>query len=99
MKLAFFAAAVALAIPAVQAQTPPAGAKASPRFTLDTPISVLMADSRARAVVESTLPGLSSRPNFNRVKGMSLRQLQKVTDGRLSNEKLKQAEQRLAAIK
>lgn len=100
MRLSFAALALAvLAAPVVQAQTPPSSARVAVKFTLDTPISVLLADPRAKVVVEETLPGLSSRPNFDRAKGMSLRQIQRATNGRLTDDKLRQAEKRLAAIK
>lgn len=99
MRLSFLAVSLAVLAPVVQAQTPPPSARAAAKFTLDTPIAVLLADPRAKVVVEETLPGLTSRPNFERAKGMSLRQIQRATNGRLTDDKLRKAEQRLAAIR
>lgn len=76
------------------AQKPVAG-----KFTLDTPIEVLIADARARRVLETHIPRLLSHPQFNNVKARNLRQIQSFTNGRLTDATLKRIETDLAAIR
>lgn len=98
MKRILLAALMLLGSVIVPAQIATA-AQAAAKFTLDTPITVLLADPKAKAVVEATIPQLMTHRNFDRVKHMSLRQIQRLTNGRMTDETLKKAEQGLAAIK
>ena len=76
-----------------------AAAPAAPKFSLDTPIEALVADPKAKAVIEADLPGLSTHPAFDQFKAMSLRQLQPMSNGALSDEVLKKVSDDLTAIK
>ena len=67
-------------------------------FTLDTPIEQLLADPRARAVLDADLPGMSADPNLPKFQLMSLRQLQPMTGGQMSNALLAKTGADLAAI-
>ena len=66
-------------------------------FTLDTPIEQLLADPRARAVLDADLPGMSADPNLPKFQLMSLRQLQPMTGGQMSNALLAKTGADLAA--
>ena len=44
-------------------------------YTLDTTFGELLADPRAKAVMDQYLPGVSSNPMIDMVKGSSLRAL------------------------
>lgn len=103
MKLVVSAALLSLAlVPVAHAQTAkpaPAAAPAAPKFSLDTPIEALVADPKAKAVIEADLPGLSTHPAFDQFKAMSLRQLQPMSNGALSDELLKKVGDDLTAIK
>ena len=79
---------------ATVAAPPQAGAL----FTLDTPIEALIADARARAVLDKDLPGLSGDENLSRFRMLSLRRFQPLTGGQLTAELLGQVEADLAAI-
>jgi hypothetical protein len=74
-------------------------AAASSLFSLDTPIERLIADGRARAVLDKELPGLSTDENLPRFRTLSLRGFQPLTGGQLTDEILRQVESDLAAIK
>jgi hypothetical protein len=110
MKLTLFLTAAALAVPSIAtAQTAPAPAASSApaaapaasaaKFNLDTPIQDILANPAAKAVLDKDLPGLTSLPQLEMIKGLSLRQLQPYSDGKLTDEVLAKAETDLAAIK
>jgi hypothetical protein len=96
-------AALALLAPAAIAQTAPAPTPAAPaaaaKFNLDTPIEALVADPKAKAVLDADLPGVSTHPSYDMFKGMSLRAVQPMSNGKLTDEQLKKVETDLAAIK
>lgn len=98
------AAAFAFLTPGAFAQTAPAPAPAAAaavaaKFSLDTPIEALVADARAKAVLDADLPGVTTHPSYDMFKGMSLRAVQPMSDGKLTDEMLKKVETDLAAIK
>lgn len=105
MKL-LVACAVAAAVlsPAAMAQQTPApavapGPAAAAKFSLDTPIEALIADEKAKAVLDADIPGLSSHPALDQFKAMSLKAVQPFSNGALTDEMLKKVETDLAAIK
>jgi hypothetical protein len=102
------AALAAVAPPAALAQDAPAPAPAATapapeataaRFTLDTPVEQLVADTRAKAVLDARVPGLSGHAAYNMFKAMSLRMLQPHSQGRLTDELMAQIQADLAAIR
>jgi hypothetical protein len=100
MKLAVTAAAFAcLLSPLASAQTAPAPAAAAAKFTLDTPIEAIVADPRGKAVIDADLPGTTTHAMYDSFKSMSLRQVQPLSAGRLTDEMMKKVEASLAAIK
>jgi len=99
MKTALIAAAfVALAPAAALAQADaPATAAIDAHYTLDTPIRDLIADPQAKAVLDKDLPGMSSDENLPKFADKSLRQLQPMTGGQLTDALMKQVATDLAA--
>lgn len=99
MKTALIAAAVAVLAPAAAyAQSDDAAAAATDaHYTLDTPIKVLIADPVAKAVLDKDLPGMSSDDNLPKFEDKSLRQLQPLTGGQLTDAMLKQVATDLGA--
>ena len=67
-------------------------------FTLDTPIAQLLADRRAKAVLDRDLPGLSDDPNLLKFASVSLRQFQPMTGGQLTDTLLAKTGSDLAAL-
>ena len=67
-------------------------------FTLDTPIAQLVADTRAKAVLDRDLPGLSGDSNLSKFQSLSLRQFQPQTGGQMTEALLEKTGADLAAI-
>ena len=100
MKTALFAALAAVTLaPAAVAQTTPAPAAAAAKFNLDTPVQDLVADAKAKAVLEANLPGISTHESYEMFKGMSLRQLSAYAADKITPEVLAKTEKDLAALK
>lgn len=106
MKTALFAALAAVTIvPVAAAQTAPAPAPAAPapaaaaKFNLDTPIQDIVADEKAKAVLEANLPGIATHESYEMFKGMSLKQLSGYAADKLTPEVLAKTEKELAAVK
>ena len=53
-----------------------------------TPIAELAADPAGKAVLDKELPGITQHPAYEQFKGMTLRQLQPMAGGMLTEEKL-----------
>ncbi|WP_420469926.1 hypothetical protein [Brevundimonas sp. FT23042] len=77
----------------------PAPAQEGVQFTLDTSIEALLADPRAKAVLEAHVPMLLTHPDLPRAQRMPLRFLQRASDGRITEETMKAMERELAAIR
>lgn len=71
----------------------------SARLTLDTPIETLLANRRAKAVLDRDMPGLSSDKNLDRFNKLSLRSLAPMSGGRLTPALLDKVAADLAAIR
>jgi len=95
----------ATAVPTPAPTAPPPAASAAPaaaaaaRFDLNTTIGDLLADAQARAVLDKDLPGLTALPQLEMIKGLSLRQIQPYSDGKLTDALLAKTEADLAAIR
>ena len=104
MKLAITAAALLAAAPAF-AQTTPAPAPATPAaapagaLTLDTPVETLVANPRAKAVLDQNLPGMTTHAQYEMFKGMSLNKLAPMAPQQLTRERLDAVAAGLAAIR
>ena len=95
--LLFGAAAPALAqtAPAPAPTTAPAPAK----FSADTPIQDIVADPAAKAVLDKNLPGLTGLPEYEMFKGLSLKQVQAYSNGKLTDAMIAKTNADLAEIK
>ncbi len=91
-------AVAAIAMPAA-AQTVPAPAAAAAAFTLDTPIEMLVADARTKAVLDKYLPGIDQHPAFEQFKALSLTALAPYSQGMITDDMLAKVAVDLAAIK
>jgi len=96
------AAAVAPATPvapaAPVAATPAAGATMAGKFSLDTPIETIVADATGKAAIDANMPGMTAHPAFDQFKSMSLKQLQPLAQGQITDEQLTKVAVALAAI-
>ncbi len=75
---------------------PTVGAK---KLTLDTPVEQIVAEPAGKAILEAHLPAVSGHAAFERFKSMSLRQLQPVSQGQLTDEALAKTEAALATVR
>ncbi len=109
MKLAVLTAALLISSPALAAGDPtpvvtptaaaPAAAAPAAVFSLDTPIETLMADPKAKAVIDADLPGMSTHPMYDSFKSMTLGQLAPMSQGKITDAVLAKVAADLAAIK
>ena len=105
MKHAVAFAALILSAAAAQAQTTPATppatmpAPAAAKFSLDTPLTDLVANPAAKAVLDKDLPGLTTLDSFDTFKSASLNQVAPFSNGKLTDAMLAKVATDLAAIK
>jgi putative polyketide hydroxylase len=68
------------------------------KLTLDTPVEQIAAVPEAKAALDTHLPMVTAHPKYATFKSMSLRQLQPVSDGKLTDAALSKAEAALATV-
>lgn len=74
-------------------------AVAPSKLTIEAPIETLMAEARAKTVLDAHIPGIASHPAYNQFKGMSLRAVQPFSQGMITDELLAKIGADLAALK
>jgi hypothetical protein len=92
-------AAATLAIPAAAQDAPAAPSAPAALFSVETPIEALVADARAKAVLDKYLPGIDQVPQYDMFKAMSLKALAPYSQGMISDDLLAKIGADLAAIK
>ena len=95
--LAVFAALMLSAATPALADPAPATASAA-KYTLDTPIETLVADTRARAVIDTDLPDLTKHPQYEQFKTMSLTTLASFAPDKLTPAVLGKVKDDLAKL-
>jgi hypothetical protein len=97
-------AAVAIAVlvsggAALAQSAPPPPAPTEPQaLTIDTPIEVVAATPKAKAVLDADIPGLTEHPLFDKFKSDSLRALAPKFGGAISDKDLAKVQADLAAL-
>jgi hypothetical protein len=88
--------------PALAQSAPPPPAASEPQaaqtLTIDTPIEVVAATPRAKAVLDADIPGLTEHPLFEKFKSDSLRALAPKFGGAISDKDLAKVQADLAAL-
>ncbi|HEV7352390.1 MAG TPA: hypothetical protein VGN74_04600 [Brevundimonas sp.] len=111
-KTALALAALMIAAPAVAQQAPaaPAGnghaghgapaaaTPAAPAFTIDTPIRDILANPAAAAVLEKHIPGIAAHPARPQFEAMSLKQVQPLSQGAITDAMLTAIDTELKAL-
>ncbi len=87
-----FAAGLAFASGALAADPPKA-------LSADTPIQDIVANPDGKAVLDKDLPGLTTHAMYDQFKSMSLKDLQPMSQGAISDEALKKVSDDLAKVK
>ncbi|MEQ1547451.1 MAG: hypothetical protein ABL918_02250 [Chakrabartia sp.] len=98
MKFAVVLSALLIAAP-LTAETPPAAPVASVALSIDSPIEALVANAASKAVVDANFPGMTAHPAYEQFKGMSLKQLQPMSGGAISDAAIAKAAAELTATK
>lgn len=90
----------AAAVPMVHA-TANAQAKraAQSRFSVDSSISALAADERAKAIVDKYMPGMTSGPHYLMAAAFSPRQIKSRMSGMISDTKFDQMQKELTQLR
>ena len=79
--------------------TPAAPAAATSRLNIDMPIEALAADPAGKAVLDANFPGMTTHAMYDSFKGMTLKQVQPMSNGNIKDEAVAKAKADLAAIK
>ncbi len=99
----FFVVAVALTFAAPLAAQNTTATAAAPataaKFTVDMPLETIVADPAGKAVIDANMPGLTTHQMYDAFKGMSLKQLQPMSNGKITDERLAKVGAALAAVK
>lgn len=99
--LAALAALATLAAAPALAQTPaPAPAAASGAMSVDkTPIETIAANAAGKAVLDKDLPGLTTHEAYDQFKSMTLAQVAPMSQGAITDERLKAVQADLDKLK
>ena len=82
----------------VLAASPASVADHKAKYTVDTKIGVLMADPKARVVMDKYMPHLAENPHYFMIRFMSIREAAKFTGGQLTPAHLAHIDTELAEI-
>jgi hypothetical protein len=66
--------------------------------TINSSLKELLADPKAKAILEKHFPGFSSNPQLQMAMGMTLKQIQPFSKGVITDDKLKLIEQDLNKV-
>lgn len=101
MKNGAIAAVLVIAGPTIALAQTTSGAlsQAAVELNGDTPIDVLLASPKARALMLKYLPEIEKHPAFEQIKGMSLRQVAPFSGGAITDEMIASLEADLKAAK
>ena len=99
MKLILAAVLAVLPVPALAQTAATPAAPAAAAVSLDTPIEQLLANEKTKAMLDARIPGLTSHPMLDQFKAMSLKQLQPMAGGQLTDAMLEAVAADLASGK
>jgi len=69
-------------------------------LSLDTPVETLVANPKAKAVLDQVLQtDITQNPFYDQIKAMSFNQIQPLSNGQLTDETMKKLAEALAGIK
>jgi hypothetical protein len=76
----------------------PKAARAPGPLTVNTPIETICASPAGKAVLDRDLPGLTTRPEFPMFKAMTLKQIEPMSKGHITDAVLAKIQADLAAL-
>lgn len=68
-------------------------------LTIDSKIGDLLADAKAKAILDKHLPGFSTNPQVGMAKGMTLKAIAPMSRGIVTDAKIKAIEEDLKKLK
>ena len=68
-------------------------------LTIDTPIEEIVAVPAGKAVLDKDLPGLTAHAMYDQFKSMSLKDLEPMSQGQITDDQLKKVADDLATLK
>ncbi|WP_235525184.1 MULTISPECIES: hypothetical protein [unclassified Sphingomonas] len=98
MKFVLLAAAL-LAVPAMGSAQAPAAAPAAASLTIDSTIESIAANPQGKAILDAQFPGMMAHESYPMFKGMSLKQVQPYSGGRITDEQVAKVAAELAKLK
>ena len=104
IRLALTLMILAVVVPCVMAAQVPASAVSTVEgslspLTLDTPIEQIASSPAGKAILNKELPGLTSNIIYSRFKKISLKKLQPMSGGRITDQALARIQMELAELK
>jgi hypothetical protein len=76
----------------------PSPVEATTKLSIDSPIEAIVADAAGKAAIDASFPGMTSHPAYNQFKGMSLKQVQPMSQGAITDEAIAKVSAALSAI-
>jgi hypothetical protein len=68
------------------------------RLSLESPIETICATPAGKAVLDRDLPGLTTRPEYPMFKAMTLKQMQPMSNGKITKANLAKIQADLASV-
>ena len=101
MNVVIFAALLSASPQAVPAPSVPSAVNqpSATALSVDVPIETVMADPAGKAVIEKLLPTLPTHPMYEAIKGMTLRAVQPLSNGAITEADLTNVDTQLKAVK
>lgn len=85
--------------PASSTTAPAAMPSSGAKYTLETPIETIAANPAGKAILDKDLPGLTTHEAYDSFKSMSLKDVQPMSNGAISDAALAKAGADLASVK
>lgn len=79
------------------ASTPVAAVPATEALTVESPIAAIMADPAGKASIAKNLPDLPIHPMYESIKGMSLKEVQPMSSGAITDAMIANVDKDLKA--
>lgn len=73
-------------------KTPSQAELANGPFTVDTPLQIIAANPKGKAILDADVPGVMSSPKYPMIEDMSLAQIAIFANGKIPKEKLDQVQ-------
>jgi hypothetical protein len=80
------------------AETPAASTPSTAKLSIDSPIEQIAANADGRPVLDANFPGMTAHPAYEQFKGMTLKQLQPMSNGQITDDAIAKAAAALTAV-